>query len=743
MMRIRFFAVNRTQQRYFLQLQTALECPADVRLCKRLWFPAVLRLFSLCNVIDSELLISRKLKELRNTGGFFAGGSGQAVMRLYLRLAIPLMAMRYFPSIDDVRFDTIAVWNGKHLRQALIVMLSRALGKRTLFFENGMLPQTTVCDFHGVNADNSVPREASFYAGYVNTSGRELPRTLTVRPSKKGTEQRDTGTWLPERFVFVPFQVNHDTQITHHSPWIADMQALFALFEAMAKRFAQRHFILKTHPSDPADYSPLEARAGRLDNLAFADSVPTQTLIERCNVVCTINSSVGIEALLYGKPVWVLGEAFYAIEGITHVIRSEAELEAALENPPTAPDALLVRSFLEYLSGEYLIPGSWRAPDEEHMQALNRRLGCGEDVKEHVLFMVSTPLHLYNAIVAALMHPEWEAHLFFIDQPEEQKHPYIEALRAWEATPFHSVELFKTRVRGAWKKWRTRRQAFTTLRLKVASIAPRRIFVGNDRRIEFAYALHIARQIDPGAVGGYLDDGAYTYVYQKSRWHQDTFVDIGLKKLIYGRWYFRPSVVGGSAAVEEAYVALPGFVNRALAHKRLHQLETVLLLSDRVKPFIDHLVAPYSLDRKALKALDLVFILPHESLIARFAQFRQTVLDSIRSAVIQGLHVGVKYHPRQDDPDPLGLGTMQGIMTLPNTLAFEALLPLLGHAVIIGDVSSALLTARWLRPDLRVLSLRNRADTRQEAMGALFDHVGVSLVDPTDFQSTLAQELSR
>lgn len=370
----------------------------------------------------------------------------------------------------------------------------------------------------------------------------------------------------------------------------------------------------------------------------------------------------------------------------------------------------------------------------------------GEDgisVHEKAFFLVSTPLHLYNAIVAAMMNPQWESHLFFIDQPEEEKHLYFEALQAWAESPFAGVKLYRTRVKGVLKKWRVRRAAFRSLHEDVGKLSPHRVYVGNDRRIEFAYALHVARMIDPDAVGGYIDDGAYSYIYQKSKWYQDTFLDIGLKKLLYGPWYFRPSVVGASDAVSEAFVALPEFVHKALAKKRLIRLETRKLLDARVKPFIDYLVAPFGLDREAVAALELVVILPHESLILRFPAFKQTVMQSIETAVAEGVRVGVKYHPRQSQPDPLALAALPNVTLLPNTLAFEALLPLLGRAVIVGDVSSALLTARWLRPDLIVLSLRNEADARQEEMAAIFEHVGVMLVAPSQFQAILVQKLDR
>lgn len=358
--------------------------------------------------------------------------------------------------------------------------------------------------------------------------------------------------------------------------------------------------------------------------------------------------------------------------------------------------------------------------------------------------MVTTPLHLFNAIIVAMTKPEWESHLFFIDQPKQKKHLYFEALQAWHTSPFASVRLYQSRVKGVLAKWRMHRKTFDILEKDVEDIAPHRIYVGNDRRIEFAFAVSVARRIDPGLIGGYIDDGAYSYVHHihKSRWYKDTFIDVALKRLMYGGWYFRHAVIGASDAVQEAFVALPEFVHKLLKTKRLFKLDTTKLLDDRLKPFTEYLLAPYHLDAGQIEAIDLIFILPHETLLEDFPLFKKTVKQSIESAVRRGLAVGVKYHPRQAVEDPLDFKSIEGILTLPNTLAFEVLLPLFGHPIIVGDVSTALLTARWLRPDLRVLSLRNEADTRHEEMAELFRHVGVEIVEPAEFLTIIEQELS-
>lgn len=51
-------------------------------------------------------------------------------------------------------------------------------------------------------------------------------------------------------------------------------------------------------------------------------------LIRKARAVAVISSTVGIEALLYGKPVLTLGEPFYSGYGVTLDVSSFAEIRA-------------------------------------------------------------------------------------------------------------------------------------------------------------------------------------------------------------------------------------------------------------------------------------------------------------------------------------------------------------------------------------------------------------------------------
>ncbi|MCQ4062292.1 capsular biosynthesis protein, partial [Klebsiella pneumoniae] len=58
---------------------------------------------------------------------------------------------------------------------------------------------------------------------------------------------------LPERFIFIPFQDDRDTQVRLHSPWVRNMRDLFALGERIADETGWE-VVFKEHPSSRESY---------------------------------------------------------------------------------------------------------------------------------------------------------------------------------------------------------------------------------------------------------------------------------------------------------------------------------------------------------------------------------------------------------------------------------------------------------------------------------------------------------
>lgn len=133
----------------------------------------------------------------------------------------------------------------------------------------------------------------------------------------------------------------------------------------------------------------------------------------------------------------------------------------------------------------------------------------------------------------------------------------------------------------------------------------------------------------------------------------------------------------------------------------------------------------YQLNTEELLDLDALFTLPHESLFEKQPQYRDLIIDIVCHYQQNNKKIAVKYHPRNSAPDVLNLQA-SGATLLPASVSFEAMLPLLQtHTQILGDISSTLLMAKWLRPELKVTSYQ--IDQSTSVFNQLFKSIGISI----------------
>jgi len=324
----------------------------------------------------------------------------------------------------------------------------------------------------------------------------------------------------------------------------------------------------------------------------------------------------------------------------------------------------------------------------------------------NTVYFVSTILHLYTAASIAAGRKNETAHLVFIDQPEDKEYPLFPIVSHWPSSPFESVRLFPGRFKGLINKLQKRKILFNDLEVLVSELRPENIFVGNDRRIEFQFSMHVTEKLGLYTKGHYMDEGTFTYVGRKaSSSFSDAIIDNWLKKLSYGLWWKNPLTVGESAWISEIHVAFPNLIDERLNQKTISQLDHTQFISPEVLQLSELILNFYNVAASRLSSLDALFTLPHESLFTQNPEYRTILIESINDMKEKGLTVAAKYHPRNSEPDILMLAEA-GVDLLPAGVSFEAILPLLpSTAHVIGDLSSTLLIARWLRPELPVTSI--------------------------------------
>jgi len=352
-MKIIFFAHNSHQEKYFKFLSKNLPFKTFTKRVA----------FSFCNTPKTDL--SYKFKEIENK--YF--GIKKTLYKNFIKIQAPMIYCFYKKEIEKHKPNLIGVWNGIKYPQFMLTNLAKELNIKVIFFENGFLPDTTQVDCKGINYLNSVPRDKNFYEN-LEYYKKPLPEKLIPRAPIRKLEGDEID--LNKKYIFIPLQVNYDSQIIYFSPWIKSMQEFFKVINDIADNF-EIDFIFKVHPSDRVTkYSDLIKKAK--NNVYFATN-PTSELIKNAEAIITINSSVGIESLLFNKKVITLGDAFYNIEGIVKHANNKNELINILKNIDSWKiNEKLIKNFLGFLYYEYLIPKSWKNPNQEHIKKITHRI---------------------------------------------------------------------------------------------------------------------------------------------------------------------------------------------------------------------------------------------------------------------------------------------------------------------------------------------------------------------------------
>lgn len=374
-----FISRKSSHYRYYEKLVQFLGACAEVHQLKQLCLPQ-LKYRSEVNALDIHNLVDvhMRRKEVRYPALKKYSWLNRIVKGCYVIIE-KARANFYYNYLEQHPCTHVILWNGMKQPNRTPYIVAKALGKKTMLFENGLLPNTTTLDPKGVNALNSVPRDKAFYLNWQSDFEHRQTQLVPRAPHKQ--RKKDGGiTELPHRYIFVPFQVPNDTQIVCHSPWLPNMETLYSALEESLEALKKTpswqpfKFVIKEHPSWPRNFSELH---NKHPDIIFANGNNTQDLIENSLAVITINSTVGMESLLLGKNVITLGNAFFNIDGLVHHCKNVTELIQTLKTiEEQAVDHELVDKFLSYLKAEYLLPQAWGNLNDEtaHFNAVRERL---------------------------------------------------------------------------------------------------------------------------------------------------------------------------------------------------------------------------------------------------------------------------------------------------------------------------------------------------------------------------------
>ncbi|EPV9991387.1 capsule polysaccharide modification protein KpsS [Campylobacter coli] len=300
----------------------------------------------------------------------------------------------------EKKIDAIVMYNDCRLIHAKAIKVAKELGIGIWIFEEGYLrPYCITFEKDGVNANSSLPRDKNFYLScniLTKESIKEIPggfkfmafsaflywffsfllapffnnklhhrtlypfeflfwfRSLYRKYLYKFTEKKLNQKIysLEKKYFLAVLQVYNDTQIKHHYKKSIEefIEELILSFANHAR--AKSYLVFKHHPMDRGyrNYSKL------IDELCqkyhvegrifYVHDTYLPTLLKNALGCITINSTVGLSAILEGCPTKVCGNAFYNFEGLAYPKKLQffwREAHAYKPNPN------LVLNFKNYL----------------------------------------------------------------------------------------------------------------------------------------------------------------------------------------------------------------------------------------------------------------------------------------------------------------------------------------------------------------------------------------------------------
>ncbi|EAJ6224737.1 capsule biosynthesis protein [Campylobacter coli] len=306
----------------------------------------------------------------------------------------------YESFFKEKKIDAIVMYNDCRLIHAKAIKVAKGLGIGIWIFEEGYLrPYCITFEKDGVNANSSLPRDKNFYLScniLTKESIKEIPggfkfmafsaflywlfsfllapffnnklhhrtlfpfeflfwfRSLYRKYLYKLTEKKLNQKIysLEKKYFLAILQVYNDTQIKHHYKKSIEefIEELILSFANHAR--AKSYLVFKHHPMDRGyrNYSKLINELSQKyhveGRIFYVHDTYLPTLLKNALGCITINSTVGLSAILEGCPTKVCGNAFYNFEGLAYPKKLQffwREAHAYKPNPS------LVINFKNYL----------------------------------------------------------------------------------------------------------------------------------------------------------------------------------------------------------------------------------------------------------------------------------------------------------------------------------------------------------------------------------------------------------
>jgi len=341
------------------------------------------------------------------------------------------------------------------------------------------------------------------------------------------------------------------------------------------------------------------------------------------------------------------------------------------------------------------------------------------------VFMPMTPYHVFLSCGVALGEHRGERNHLIVIEDFPGADILVESVMRWSHSPFRGITLHAgTLGRGSDLTRGLAIQRSSRRLVKMVSDAPiDRLYVFNDARAdEQAVIRHVAKR-RPATRIVCLEDGLAMYASALLSRRDSNLKRLG-KRLLYGRDLHLPDAIGSSPWIHEARLAYVSLARRELAGKCLKPLPFDVFSGTEMRALADEYCERMSVEAGRTDRIEVLVLLPHPELIAHDDETEKLYRSICVEAARCNRSVALKQHPR----DRHGvLFTDDRAVLVPRGLAAEFLFLSRRDEIrfVFGDLSSALMSARWLLPSAKTVSVARLLACADSGLTSVFDRIGV------------------
>jgi hypothetical protein len=370
--------------------------------------------------------------------------------------------------------------------------------------------------------------------------------------------------------------------------------------------------------------------------------------------------------------------------------------------------------------------------------------------KSKELYVCLTPYHTILALAIALQRREVAESRLILAGATFNTTAFCASLQEWNGSPFSGICTL-----GGLPRWirnilglicspgrvetirevaNAGRNARTIARF-TRRFAADTVYVCNDWSDLTQCALHVAKLVNPHAVGVYVEDGLDAYVpgclcgppTRKRRMLRSLFARTP--------WYEHVSIMGTSRWIDRCMLLYPALLRSELKHLPCSSISADSLKTPESAKWVEDYLLRCGGDPARIAATACILAPALSSVVPDPSCWKEFVAIAVDEMRKHSLPIAVKYHPREWEVDYLGVAACPDVLVLPREISMECvfLQSRKNLRYVLGDTSTAMMTAGWLANPTAVIGCsavqdREEAETSLDALA----RVGVMVVRNVD-----------